>query len=155
MHPKIRPIRDGVTFLQLAPSPIRQRLPLFGSRLHAGFPSPADDYLEGKIDLNLYLAEHPAATFLVRVDGDSMTGAGIFPGDIAIVDRSLLTSDIRAMHNRVVLAALDGEFTIKRLSVKGKFVQLLPENDKYQPIAVTQGSDFMIWGVVKHSIRHL
>src|SRR5580692_11273071 len=152
MRPKIQPIRDGVTFLPLARSSKRM-LPLFASRLHAGFPSPADDYLEGKIDLNLYLAEHPAATFLVRVDGDSMTGAGIFPGDIAIVDRSLVDSNLKAMHNKIVLAVLDGEFTIKRLSVKGKTVLLVPENDKYEPIIVSEASDFTIWGVVKHSIR--
>lgn len=154
MQPKVRPIRDGVTFLQLAPSQ-KQKLPLYACRLRAGFPSPADDYLEDKIDLNRYLAEHPAATFLVRVEGDSMTGAGIFPGDIAIVDRSLVDSDLKAMHNKIVLAVLDGEFTIKRLSVKGKTVLLLPENDKYEPINVTGANDFTIWGVVKHSIRHL
>lgn len=154
MHPKVRPIRDGVTFIPLARSK-ELRLPLFTSRLRAGFPSPADDYVEEKIDLNLYLAEHPASTFLVRVDGDSMTGAGIFPGDIAIVDKSQVTSDVKAMHNKIVLAVLDGEFTIKRLSVKGKTVMLLPENDKYDPIPVTEASDFTVWGVVKHSIRHL
>jgi DNA polymerase V len=153
MPPKIRPIRDSVTFLQLVPS-TKQYLPLFASRLRAGFPSPADDYLEDKIDLNRYLAEHPAATFLVRVDGDSMTGAGIFPGDIAIVDRSLVSADVKAMHNRIVLAVLDGEFTIKRLCVKGKSVTLMPENDKYEPIAIAEDSDFAIWGVVRHSIRH-
>jgi DNA polymerase V len=154
MRPKVQPIRGNVTFLQLAPSQ-KLRLPLFVTRLRAGFPSPADDYLEAKIDLNKYLVEHPAATFLVRVDGDSMTGAGIFPGDIAIVDRSLVDSDIKAMHNEIVLAVIDGDFTIKRLSVKGKTVLLVPENDKYEPIAVTGASDFAIWGVVKHSIRHL
>jgi DNA polymerase V len=154
MLPRIRPIRDGVTFLPLARSQ-KLELPLYASRLRAGFPSPADDYLEGKIDLNKYLVEHSAATFLVRIEGDSMTGAGIFPGDIAIVDRSLVDGDIKAMHNKIVLAVLDGEFTIKRLCVKGKAVSLVPENDKYQPIAVADGSDFTIWGVVKHSIRHL
>ncbi len=154
MSPKVRSIRDGVTLLQFLPSS-RVKLPLFASRLRAGFPSPADDYLEDKIDLNRYLAEHPAATFLVRVDGDSMIGAGIFPGDIAIVDRSLVTPDLKAMHNKIVLAVLDGEFTIKRLCVKGKSVTLVPENDRYEPIPVSEGSDFTIWGVVKHSIRHL
>jgi DNA polymerase V len=119
MQPKIRPIRDGVTFLALARSK-ELRLPFFASRLRAGFPSPADDYVEEKIDLNRYLVQHPAATFPVRVDGDSMTGAGIYPGDIAIVDRSLVDSDLNAMHNKIVLAVLDGEFTIKRLSDKGK-----------------------------------
>jgi DNA polymerase V len=153
MPAKIQPIRDGVTFLQYVPS-AGLPLPLFGTRLRAGFPSPADDYLEGKIDLNKYLVEHNAATFLVRIEGDSMTGAGIFPGDIAIVDRSLVDGDLKAMHGKIVLAVLDGEFTIKRLRVKGKAVSLVPENDKYQPIAVAEGSDFTIWGVVKHSIRH-
>src|SRR5271165_4506342 len=154
MHPKILPIRDGVTFMRLVRSK-DLRLPLFASRLHAGFPSPADDYVEEKIDLNRYLVQHPAATFPVRVDGDSMTGAGIYPGDIAIVDRSLVDSDVKAMHNKIVLAVLDGEFTIKRLSVKGKTVLLVPENDKYDPIAITEASDFTVWGVVKYSIRHL
>ncbi|HWW50505.1 MAG TPA: translesion error-prone DNA polymerase V autoproteolytic subunit [Verrucomicrobiae bacterium] len=144
MHPKIRPIRDGVTFLLLACS---KEL----SRLRAGFPSPADDYAEEKIDL----VQHPAATFPVRVDGDSMTGAGIYPGDIAIVDRSLVDSDLKAMHNKIVLAVLDGEFTIKRLSVKGKTILLVPEHDRYEPIIVSEASDFTVWGVVKHSIRHL
>jgi DNA polymerase V len=154
MHPKILPIRDGVTFLPLRAAS-RLQLPLFGSRLRAGFPSPADDYIEAKIDLNKYLVEHSAATFLVRIDGDSMVDAGIYPGDIAIVDRSLVDPDIKAMHNKIVLAVLDGEFTIKRLCVKGSAVSLLPENENYQPIAVSEGSDFTIWGVVKHSIRHL
>jgi DNA polymerase V len=154
MPSRVVPIRDGVTFLQLLPSS-ELRLPLFGSRLRAGFPSPADDYLEGKIDLNKYLVEHAASTFLVRIDGDSMTGAGIFPGDIAIVDRSLVDSELKAMHNKIVLAVLDGEFTIKRLCVKGKAVSLVPENDKYRPIVVSEGSDFAVWGVVRHSIRHL
>jgi DNA polymerase V len=84
-----------------------------------------------------------------------MIGAGIFPGDIVIVDRSLVDSDDKKLHNQIVLALLDGEFTLKRLSVKGKTVVLVPENDKYEPIAITEASDFTIWGVVKHSIRHL
>ena len=84
MRPRVVPIRDGVTFLQLVPSS-ELPLPLFGSRLRAGFPSPADDYLEGKIDLNKYLVEHTAATFLVRIDGDSMTGAGIFGAIVSLL----------------------------------------------------------------------
>lgn len=154
MQPKVLPIRDGITFLPYAPS-TRRALPLFASRLKAGFPSPADDYIEDKIDLNKYLAEHPAATFLVRIEGDSMTGAGIFPNDIAVVDRSLVTPELKGMHNKVVLAVIDGEFTIKRLCVKGKSVLLVPENDRYEPITVSGNSDFTVWGVVKHSIRHL
>ena len=143
-----------MAFLQLAPSR-KLLLSLSASRLRAGFPSPADDYIEEKIDLNRYLAPHPAATFPVRVDGDSMTGAGIFPGDIVIVDRSLVESDYKKLHNQIVLAVIDGEFTLKRLSVKGKTVLLVPENDKYERIAVTEATDFTIWGVVKHAIHHL
>lgn len=151
---KVLPLRGDVTFLTRARS-ADLPLPLYASRLRAGFPSPADDYLESKIDLNKYLAEHPAATFLVRIDGDSMTAAGIFPGDIAIVDRSLVTSDVKGMHNKIVLAVLGDEFTIKRLCVNGKSVRLVPENDKYTPIDVTGNNDFAVWGVVRHSIRHL
>lgn len=154
MPPKVLPIRDGITFLTYVPS-ARRALPLFTSRLKAGFPSPADDYIEEKIDLNKYLVQHPAATFLVRIQGDSMTGVGIFPNDIVVVDRSLITPDLKGMHNKVVLAVLDGEFTIKRLCVKEKSVTLLPENDKYDPIPIAEGSDFTIWGVVHHTIRHL
>lgn len=154
MSLKVLPIRDGITFLSYVPS-ARRALPLFTSRLKAGFPSPADDYIEEKIDLNKYLVQHPAATFLVRIQGDSMTGIGIFPNDIVVVDRSLITPDLKGMHNKVVLAVLDGEFTIKRLCVKGKSVTLLPENDKYDPIPIAEGSDFTIWGVVNHTIRHL
>jgi DNA polymerase V len=83
-----------------------------------------------------------------------MVGAGIFPGDIAIIGRSRVEPEIKAIHNKIVLAVLDGEFTIKRLCVRGSAVSLVPENENYQPIAVSEGRDFTIWGMVKHSIRH-
>lgn len=88
------------------------RLPVFLGRLPAGFPSPADDYIEGKLDLNRHLIKHPAATFFVRVTGNSMTGAGIHSGDLLIVDRSLEPTD-----GHVVVAVLDGELTVKRLQM--------------------------------------
>lgn len=125
-------------------------LPLYGSRVSAGFPSPADDYLEDTLDLNEHLIAHPAATFMVRVSGDSMLGAGIHPGDILVVDRSLEATD-----GRIVIAVLDGELTVKRLSRRGKNVRLLPENPDYAPIIVRETQDFSVWGIVTSVIHKL
>jgi DNA polymerase V len=127
---------------------IKQALPLFISPIKAGFPSAADDYLDKKIDLNEYLIEHPASTFLVRVKGDSMTGAGIHSGDLLIVDRSK-----EAKNNDVIVAALNGEFTVKRLQKKAGKIGLIAENSNYQPIEITPAMDFEIWGVVLHAIH--
>ncbi|MGH7261315.1 MAG: LexA family protein [Nitrospiraceae bacterium] len=116
-------------------------------RVPAGFPSPADDYLEGKLDLNQHLIKHPAATFFVRVTGDSMTGAGIHSGDLLIVDRSLEPAD-----NSVIIAIVDGELTVKRLCQRqGRFV-LLPDNDKYPPVDIREDA-FEVWGVVTHVVH--
>jgi DNA polymerase V len=128
----------------------RYRLPVFLGRLPAGFPSPADDYLEGKLDLNRHLIKHPAATFFVRVSGDSMIGAGIHTGDLLVVDRSLEAAD-----GNVIVAALDGELTVKRLSKRGTAVRLLPENKNYQPIEIQPQQEFEIWGVVTNVIHAL
>jgi len=126
------------------------KLPVFLGRLPAGFPSPADDYIEGKLDLNRHLIKHPAATFFVRVSGDSMIEAGIHTGDILVVDRSLEAAD-----GNVVMAALDGELTVKRLSKRGQAVHLLPANGNYQPIEITAQQSFEIWGVVTNVIHAL
>ena len=123
-------------------------LPHFTARIHAGFPSPAEDYIEQSLDLNEYLVQHPAATFFVRVTGDSMTGAGINSGDILIVDRAL-----RAVSGSVIVAILNGEFTVKRFRISGGRVRLCAENPAYEPIEVTEGSDFEVWGVVAHVIH--
>ena len=128
----------------------RYKLPVFLGRLPAGFPSPADDYLEGKLDLNRHLIKHPAATYFVRVSGDSMLGAGIHTGDLLVVDRSL-----EAVDGNVIVAALDGELTVKRLSKRGTAVRLLPENLNYQPIEVQPQQEFEIWGVVTNVIHAL
>ena len=125
-------------------------LPLYASKVQAGFPSPADDYLEGKLDLNSHLVKHPAATFFVRVAGDSMTGAGIHEDDILVVDRSLTPA-----HDKIVIAVVDGDLTVKRLYKKGNTVRLLPENPDYPPIEVTENTDFTIWGVVTSVIHNL
>ena len=128
----------------------RYKLPVFLGRLPAGFPSPADDYLEGKLDLNRHLIKHPAATFFVRVTGDSMIGAGIHSGDLLVVDRSLEPAD-----KNVVVAVLDGELTVKRLFKQHGVLRLLPENLNYQPIEITPQQTIEIWGVVTNVIHAL
>jgi len=125
-------------------------LPYFESRVQAGFPSPADDFSEGTLDLNSYLIKHKAATFFVRVTGDSMTGVGIFPGDILIVDRSLPHHS-----GKIVIAVLNGEMTVKRFKQEGDKIFLCPENDKYPPLSVLEDEDFSIWGVVTNVIHPL
>ncbi len=130
------------------PRPLR--LPLFGSKVQAGFPSPADDYVAGQLDLHQLLVKREAATFYVRVQGDSMVGAGIREGDILVVDRSITPTD-----GKIVIAVLNGELTVKELSIKPQGVQLLPRNDAYPPIDVPQESDLTVWGVVTGVVRQL
>jgi DNA polymerase V len=125
-------------------------LPLFLAAIPAGFPSPADDYIDRKLDLNELLIRHPAATFFVRVAGDSMVGAGIHSGDILIVDRAL-----PAEHNRIVIAVVNGELTVKRLSKQNGKLYLVPENDEFAPMEVTPEMQFEIWGVVAHVVHSL
>jgi len=122
-------------------------LPLFSSRVPAGFPSPGDDYIDQTLDLN-ELVKHPSDTFLVKVEGDSMINAGIYDGDILVVDRAL-----EADNNKVVVASLDGELTVKRLSIKDTRVLLMPDNPKYEPIEIRPLSDFRIMGVVTFVIH--
>jgi DNA polymerase V len=126
----------------------RRELPLYLSRIKAGFPSPADDYVESKLDLNEYLIKHPASTFCVKVKGDSMVGAGINTGDILIVDRSLEPKD-----KRIIVAVVNGDFTVKRVSKRGDKLSLVSENPKYDPIEIKDGMDFEVWGVVVHVIH--
>ncbi|MBX9805339.1 MAG: translesion error-prone DNA polymerase V autoproteolytic subunit [Alphaproteobacteria bacterium] len=118
-------------------------LPLFESRVSAGFPSPADDREEDSLDLNQHLIQHPAATFFVRASGESMINAGINNNDILIVDRSL-----EPKHGDIIIAALNGELTVKRLHLKGKMVTLMPDNPDYPAIEITEEINFLIWGVV-------
>jgi DNA polymerase V len=123
-------------------------LPLVSSSVEAGFPSPAEDYIEGSLDLNQYLIRKPSATFIIRVKGDSMRGAGIDPGDLLIVDRSATAS-----HRSIVVAMLNGAFTVKRLLLVAGEVRLKPENPAYSEIQVGLEQDFEIWGVVIHAIK--
>ncbi|MGZ3749057.1 MAG: LexA family protein [Pseudobdellovibrionaceae bacterium] len=121
---------------------------LMATSISAGFPSPADDYIEQALDLNKFLITRPSATFMAWVRGDSMVGAGIYNKDLLIIDRSL-----EARNKSIVLAHLNGEFTLKRLIKAGGRVFLHPENPKYKPIEISEEMDFKIWGVLKHSIR--
>ncbi|MBU1118258.1 translesion error-prone DNA polymerase V autoproteolytic subunit [Patescibacteria group bacterium] len=123
-------------------------LPLFAATVRAGFPSPADDFVEKKLDLTGYMIKNPAATFLVRVEGDSMTDANIASGDILVVDRSK-----EAVDDTIVVACIDGEFTVKRIKIKGEKVLLIPENSEYNPIEITEENDAEVWGVVTYIIH--
>lgn len=125
-------------------------IPIFISYIKAGFPSPAEDFIDQRLNLNDYLIEHPEATFFVKVSGDSMINAGIHTGDILIVDRSLLPHN-----NDVVVAILDGDFTVKRFKKVGSRVLLVPENSRYSIIEIDPDADFLVWGVVKHVIHSL
>jgi DNA polymerase V len=124
------------------------KLPLYGCKVRAGFPSPADDYIETYLDLNSHLITHPSATFFVRASGDSMMKVGILDGDLLIVDRS-----IEAKHGHIVIAAVNGELTVKRLVCTAGRTELMPENDRYSPILITEDLELVIWGVVIHTIR--
>jgi DNA polymerase V len=122
--------------------------PLFMTSVSAGFPSPAESYIEGHLDLNRYLIKHPVATFYVRVSGDSMMGAGIQPGSILVVDRAVEADD-----GDIVIARIGDELCVKRLRLRRGRIWLMPENEKYQPIEVIESMDFEVWGRVMHSIR--
>lgn len=127
------------------------KVPLYSSSVQAGEPSPADDYIDDKVDLNEYLVKHPADTFMVRAAGESMTGANIFQGDTLIVDRS-----IKPSNGRIVIAAVDGQLTVKRFHKdKAGTVSLLPENPDFEPIVLTEGNDLIIWGVVTNIIHQV
>lgn len=124
------------------PQPVPLWLNAFLHTVPAGFPSPADDYAE-KLDLNTHLIQHPSATFIVRVSGHSMVGAGIFDGDELIVDRA-----IQPAHGHVVVAVVDGELTVKRLHRQGAQITLKAENAQYPDLPIRPEQDFRIWGVV-------
>lgn len=123
-------------------------LPLVEATISAGFPSPADDYSEARLDLNKELISNQSATFYARVKGDSMTLAGISDGDLLIIDKSK-----NPINGSIVVCLIDGEFTVKRLQKKGNQFYLMPENDNYQPIKIKPENDVTIWGVVTYTIK--
>lgn len=126
----------------------RLELPLFNTSISAGFPSPADDFIDKKLDLNEYLIRNKPATFLLKVSGNSMVNAGIYDGDILVVDRSMDPAD-----GRIVIGIIDGEFTVKRIIKKGGTFYLHAENDDFKPIEITEEMDFKIWGIVTFAIH--
>jgi DNA polymerase V len=126
------------------------KLELFGSTVNAGFPSPAADHSQKRIDLNEHLIRNKEATFLFRVKGDSMIGTGIYEGDVLIVDRS-----IEPRHHAIVLAVLNDEYTVKRLHRRGGTIKLVSENPLYPPIVIKSGEELSIWGVVTYNLHKL
>ncbi|MFC2991137.1 LexA family protein [Halomonas tibetensis] len=123
--------------------------PLMGCRVRAGFPSPADDHLDAEIDLHAYVVKRPAATYFVRAEGDSMLGDGIHHGDLLVVDRSL-----EPLPGRVIVIALEGEPTVKRLEQHGAAVWLVASNPRFAPIPLA-GRECEVWGVVTHVLHDL
>jgi len=138
-----------MTMLCYRPAPLSAllELPLFSSLIPCGFPSPALDYVEQRIDLNQLLIRRPSATYFVRVSGDSMIDAGIGEGDMLVVDSSLT-----AKHGNIIVASLDGEFTVKQLMLHPS-LHLLPLNPAYSTIPIDDADQFEIFGVVKHVIK--
>ncbi len=125
-------------------------IPFFQSSVRAGFPSPADDYIEKTLDFNELMVQRPAATFCMRVAGDSMVNAGIFEGDILVVDRS-----ISPKNNQIVIAVLDGELTVKRFLTGPGGLSLMAENEAYPPICVKTLQSFEVWSVVTFIIHKI
>lgn len=123
-------------------------LPYVDVGISAGFPSPADDFIELTIDLNRELIKHKDSTFFAKVKGNSMKNAGIFDGDLLIIDRSLEPQD-----GKIAICQIDGDFTVKRIKKENDVVWLIAENEDYKPIKVTEENELMIWGIVIHSIK--
>ncbi len=123
-------------------------LPYMDGGISAGFPSPALDFEDQSIDLNKHLIRHPSATFYGRVKGQSLKNAGIDDGDLMVIDRSL-----EPTNGKIAVCFIDGEFTAKRIKIEKGEAWLIPENEDYQPIHVTEENDFLIWGIVTHVIK--
>jgi len=145
-----RPGLDQLDYLGTPHAGDGPRLPLYAARVPAGFPSPAEDYAEVRLDLNEYLVEHAGATFYLHVQGHSMTGAGILDGDVIAVDRAL-----EARHGDIVLAVVDNALTVKELYQEAGEVRLLSHNPDFPPITFKPGQELSIWGVVKAVVRKL
>ena len=128
----------------------KAKFDLFSFRIPAGFPSPAEDFKENTLDLNDYLIKNKSATFLVKVTGTSMEGAGIFEGDLLVIDRAAEIVD-----GKIILGVLNGEFTVKKLKLENQKVILYAENENFKPIEISDETDFKIWGVVTFCLHRL
>lgn len=145
IHPLAR--LDPARFVPFAATTFL-KIPFFDHRVPAGFPSPAEDHFDRRLDLNDLCIRHPSATYFVEVEGHSMTGAGIQPGDVLVVDKA-----VTPRGNCIVVALIDGEFTLKRIRQTPGGLLLLPENPDFAPIAVTPDTAFEVWGVVTYVIH--
>lgn len=125
-------------------------LPFIDGGLQAGFPSPADDFLEVRIDFNEDIIKNKDATFYAKVKGSSMKNAGIFDGDLLVIDRSL-----EPLNNKIAVCVINGEFTVKRIKIERSVIWLIPENEEFQPIKVTEDNEFIVWGIAIASIKRL
>ncbi len=123
-------------------------LPYAEEGIRAGFPSPAQDYMELSIDLNKELVPHPSSTFYGRVKGDSMKDEGIEDGDILVIDKSL-----ELMNDDLAVCFVDGEFTLKRVRIDATIIWLVPSNKAYPEIPITSENDFIVWGIVTYTIK--
>ncbi len=140
--------KQSLSIHPIAPVMTLEEVQLAASSVQAGFPSPAGDYMDAALNLHQLVVKNPPSTFFVRVEGDSMLGARIEPGDILVVDRSLTPSS-----GKIVIAILNGEFTVKRIRLDGGRVVLEAENPAFPEIAVSEGSDFQVWGVVTYVVH--
>lgn len=141
---------DHLKPIKLAENPPVFKVPLFNHTIQAGFPSPADDYVAESLDLNEHLMPRKEACYLLRVSGESMIGANIYDGDLLVVDRSLTPAN-----GKVVIAILDGQFTVKTLEKKRGKIRLLPANPAFEPIELKDEQELQIWGVVTRVIHSL
>lgn len=126
------------------------KIPFIPDGVSAGFPSPAADFMENNIDLNKELTENPLATFYIKVKGNSMIDAGINDKDVLVVDRSL-----EPQNNKIAICFIDGEFTVKRIVLEKDCLYLMPANDNYSPIKVTDENELIIWGIVTYVIKKM
>jgi DNA polymerase V len=124
-------------------------LPFVDNGISAGFPSPATDFLDASIDLNKHLIKNPSSTFIAVTSGNSMKGAGIDDNDLLIIDKSL-----EPTHGAIAVCVIDNEFTLKRLKIDRKEIYLVPENEAFKPIKITEYNDFEIWGILTYSIKY-
>lgn len=143
---------DAVAIIGIYPQHEIERvgIPLLAGTIPAGFPSSAENFIDKSLDLNELVIKHPTATFFVRVKGSSMTKAGIQSDDILVVDRALSVTN-----NRIVIARINDELTVKRIKLEGEKLFLMPDNDDYKPIEITESMDFEVWGVVTFVIHQV
>jgi DNA polymerase V len=139
--------KQALTF-HAADSTANIGLPYAEGGVSAGFPSPADDFLEQRIDLNKELAKNPLTTFFIKVAGNSMVDAGLDNGDVLVADRSLEPAD-----GKIAICQIDGEFTVKRLKLNEDGLYLMPENKSYEPIKITEANQFVVWAIVTYVIK--